>query len=363
MDRQRVAVVLGGRSSEHEISCLSAISVLTALDRSRYDVSALGIDRAGAWVELPDDPREWEYGEDELPDVSVCAAGERLSTEQVIGLLSSVDVVFPVLHGPWGEDGTIQGLLETISVPYVGSGVLASAAAMDKAVMKSLLESAGLPVGPWCVITDRQWRLERSEVWPRVSELGLPVFVKPARAGSSVGITRVTDEGDLTAAIEVARRWDPRVIVEAQIGPAREIECAVLTDGEGRPMTSVCAEICVRAEHDFYDFAAKYLDDSVDLIVPADLPDDVSGEVRRLSALAFDALGCEGLARVDFFVTPETSPTSATSARVVINEINTMPGFTAISMFPRMWAQTGLDYPSLVDHLVAEALRRSAGLR
>lgn len=349
-----MAVVLGGRSSEHAISCLSATSVVDSLDRSRYDVVAIGISRAGGWVELPDDPRAWSTTGDRLPEVGAAVSGSAASTEQAIALLAEADVVFPVLHGPWGEDGTIQGLLETIGVPYVGSGVLASAAAMDKGVMKSLLVSAGLPVGPWRVITDRQWRTDRGAALDRVAELESPVFVKPARAGSSVGISKVTDHSDLVDAIESARAWDPRVIVEAQIAPAREIECGVLTDEIGRPFSSACAEIRVRAGHDFYDFEAKYLDDSADLIVPAEITDEITDEVRRLSTAAFDALGCEGLARVDFFVTP---------LDIVINEVNTMPGFTPISMFSRMWAASGMDYPGLVDHLVSDALRRAPGLR
>ncbi len=354
MDRRRVAVVLGGRSSEHAISCLSATSVLAALDRSRYDVTAIGIGHDGAWVELPEDPRVWPETDDRLPEVAAIASTATISTQRAMAHLAECDVVFPVLHGPWGEDGTIQGLLETIAVPYVGSGVLASAAAMDKGVMKSLLHSAGLPVGPWCVITDRQWRTDRPTSLESAAALGLPVFVKPARAGSSVGITRVTAERDLEAAIEGARSWDPRVIIEAEIAPAREIECGVLTDETGRPFASSCAEIRVREGHEFYDFEAKYLDDSADLVVPADIPEDRADEVRRLATAAFDALGCEGLARVDFFVTPSA---------VIINEVNTMPGFTPISMFPRMWAASGMDYPRLVDHLVSDALRRGSGLR
>ena len=357
MVRPRVAVILGGRSSEHSISCLSARSVLRALDRDSYEVRALGIRRDGGWVEVPDDPEEWTgpdwLGSDPaLPHVPSGASDAPTIPES---LLVDVDVAFPVLHGPWGEDGTVQGLLETAGVPYVGSGVLASAAAMDKPVMKSLLRAAGLPVGPWCTVTDRDWAHSRARIRERIDSLGLPVFVKPARAGSSVGITKVARPEDLEAAIETARAWDPRVIVEAAIEPAREIECGVLTDANGAPRSSVCAEIAVRSGHEFYDFEAKYLDDSADLIVPAQVDEAVAAHVGDLSERAFEALGCEGLARVDFFVRPD--------GHVVINEVNTMPGFTPISMFPRMWAASGVAYPQLVDHLVVDALRRGVGLR
>lgn len=321
---------------------------------------ALGIRRDGGWVEVPDDPEAWtgpQWIDDDgtgagLPRIPMDAMDPPVLPEV---LLSGVDVAFPVLHGPWGEDGTVQGMLETAGVPYVGSGVLASAAAMDKPVMKALLGAAGLPVGPWCTVTDRAWRHSRSDVVDCIESLGWPVFVKPARAGSSVGISRVTRPEDLVDAVEAARAFDPRVIVEAAIAPAREIECGVLTDEAGQPRSSVCAEIAVRSGHEFYDFEAKYLDDSADLIVPADLEPQVAERVGQLSTRAFEALGCEGLARVDFFVTP--------AGEVLINEVNTMPGFTPISMFPRMWAASGTEYPDLVAHLISDALRRGVGLR
>ena len=269
--------------------------------------------------------------------------------------LAGVDVVFPVLHGPFGEDGTIQGLFEMAGLPYVGSGVLASAAAMDKGTMKALFAHAGLEQAAYAVISDRRWRTDRAGALAEVERLGLPVFVKPARAGSSQGITKVSDARQLEAAIESAREHDPRVVVEASVEGAREIECGVLADEVGDPRASVCAEIVVHGDHEFYDFDAKYLDDAAELIVPADLPREVSDQVRALAVRAFDALGCEGLARCDFFVTAD--------GRVVINEVNTMPGFTPISMFPRVWAESGVDYPTLVDRLVSDALRRGTGLR
>ena len=369
MDEQRrirVAVVFGGRSSEHAISCISAGSVLSAIDRDRYDVVAVGITAEGRWVVERDDPERLTITEGQLPAVDptgdhVVLPGDPTHrglqvrpADAAAGLLRDVDVVFPVLHGPWGEDGTIQGLLELAGIPYVGSGVFASAAAMDKGHMKAVLRSGGLHVGPFELVTDAQWRADRGRVLDRLAGLGMPVFVKPARAGSSVGITRVTDPADLESAVEVARLHDPRVIVEAGLTGIREVECGVL-DGPGGPRASVCAEIVVREGHDFYDFDAKYLDDAVDLIVPADLPEAVERDVRAQAIAAFEALTCEGLARVDFFVTAD--------GQAIVNEVNTMPGFTSISMFPRMWQAAGLSYPQLVDHLIQDALRRGTGLR
>jgi D-alanine-D-alanine ligase len=358
--RVRVLVLFGGRSSEHAISCLSAAGILRALDRERYDVSAVGILPEGRWVRVDADPSAvGAAAPGELPAVPETGESAVLLPEPVAGVdapdaIRGVDVVFPVLHGPWGEDGTVQGLLEMAGIPYVGSGVFASAAAMDKGHMKALLSAAGLPVGASTVVTAAQWARDPSEVRERVAALGYPVFVKPARAGSSVGITKVSDPAHLDAAIAEARSHDPRLIVEAAVTGAREIECAVIADESGMPRATRCAEIIVRGDHEFYDFEAKYLDDAAELIVPADLPSEVEDEVRRLAVAAFEALDCEGLARVDFFVRPDG---------VLVNEINTMPGFTPISMFPRMCAASGIDYASAVDLLIADALRRGTGLR
>ncbi len=369
MDGQRrlkVAVVFGGRSSEHAISCISAGSVLAALDRDRYDVVPIGITPEGRWVVERDEPERLRITEGQLPAVDASGHHVVLSGDpthrglvvrdgvEAAGVMRDVDVVFPVLHGPWGEDGTIQGLLELAGIPYVGSGVFASAAAMDKGHMKAVLAAAGLEVGPYQLITARQWSDDRAGVLQRLGALTMPVFVKPARAGSSVGITRVTDPAGLAEAIDAARAHDPRVIVEQGFVGIREIECGVL-DGPDGPVASTSAEIVVREGHEFYDFDAKYLDDAVDLIVPADLPPHVEQAVRRQAVAAFEALTCEGLARVDFFVTVD--------GRAVVNEVNTMPGFTSISMFPRMWQASGMTYPELVDHLVRDALRRGTGLR
>lgn len=355
----RVLVIFGGRSSEHEISCLSAAGVLRALDRTRYDVRAVGILPDGRWVSAPDDPELITAAPGQaLP--SVPESGEHavllpepLGTRGIAEAVANVDVIFPVLHGPWGEDGTIQGLLEMAGVPYVGSGVFASAAAMDKGHMKAMLAHAGLPVGDYVMVTPRD-RARGVDLAARLRHLALPWFVKPARAGSSVGITRVVDAARVQEAFDEAVRWDPRVIVEAGVIGAREIECGVLADVDGSPIASRCAEIRVRPGRDFYDYEAKYLDDAAELIVPADLPGDVESQVQELAVRAFEALDCEGLARVDFFVTEDA---------IVINEVNTMPGFTPISMFPRMWDESGVAYAELIDRLIADAVRRGTGLR
>jgi D-alanine-D-alanine ligase len=364
--KPRVAVVFGGRSTEHAVSCVSAGSVLRAIARDDYDVVPVGISRDGRWVLAADEPDRLAITGDKLPEVddagaSVVLAGDpshRGLTVYEPGAvpqeLGEVDVVLPLLHGPYGEDGTLQGLLELAGVPYVGSGVFASAAAMDKGHAKTLLKGAGLPVGPYAVVTRRQWDGDKAAVREAVSSLGFPCFVKPARAGSSVGITKVHGPAELDAAIETAREHDARVIVEAAI-TGREIECGVLEGLDGAaPEASVPGEVVVGGGHEFYDFAAKYLpDEGTDLAVPADLPDAVVAEVQELAVRAFEALGCEGLARVDFFVTHQG---------VFVNEVNTMPGFTPVSMFPLMWQASGLDYPALVDRLVQTALRRDPGL-
>ncbi|WP_319446978.1 MULTISPECIES: D-alanine--D-alanine ligase family protein [unclassified Mycobacterium] len=364
--RTRVAVVYGGRSSEHAISCVSAGSILRNLDPQRFEVVAVGITPDGSWVLTDGRPETLAITDGRLPEVSGSSGtalalpadpgrrGELLSLgEGPTQLLGSVDVVFPVLHGPYGEDGTIQGLLELAGVPYVGAGVLASAASMDKEFTKKLLAAEGLPIGDQVVLrrNDATVQLEDRE------RLGLPVFVKPARGGSSIGVSRVTAWDQLDAAIEFARRHDPKVIVEAAV-PGREIECGVLEFPDGRIEASTLGEIRVAGvrgrEDAFYDFATKYLDDAAELDVPAKVDDAVAHEVRQLSIRAFQAVDGQGLARVDFFLTDDGP---------VINEINTMPGFTTISMYPRMWAASGVDYPTLLATMVETALARGTGLR
>ena len=366
--RPRVAVVFGGRSSEHSVSCATAASVLAAIDPEAYDVIPVGISTEGKWVlEATDADRLAITVGKELPEVDAKRAtvaltsgsgSELMVTEpgQVPSTLGEVDVVFPLLHGPWGEDGTIQGLFEMAAVRYVGAGVLASAVGMDKHYMKLVLQAHGLPVLPYAVVRDREWRLDRSACEETVRALGYPVFVKPARGGSSLGISKVMDHRGLVEAVEHARQYDPKVLVEPAAKDAREIECGVLGSlSGGDPEPSVVAEILVDDTYEFYDFEAKYLgEEHVDLQVPASLPPDVEAQVRELSVRAFEAIGSEGLARVDFFDTDDG---------LVINEINTMPGFTPRSMFPRLWAASGLDYAALVDRLLQLALHRGTGLR
>ncbi|MFD4366498.1 D-alanine--D-alanine ligase family protein [Rhodococcus sp. NPDC058521] len=365
--RIRVAVVFGGRSSEHSVSCVSAGSVLTNLDPFRYEVVPVGIGRDGTWMLGSTDPESLAIRDRTLPSVqpggnelALTADPTRhgalvsLGDSEAGKVLASVDVVFPVLHGAYGEDGTVQGLLELAGVPYVGPGVLASAAGMDKEFTKKLLAAEHLPVGHQVVLRPGTETLTQEQK----DGLDLPVFVKPARGGSSIGITRVADWAKLDDAITQARRHDPKVIVESGI-VGREVECGVLEFPDGSVRASVVAEIKMpesSREDDtaFYDFDTKYLDDVCEFDVPAKLDDDVSDEIRKLAVEAFRALDCQGLSRVDFFVT-ENGP--------VINEINTMPGFTSISMYPRMWDAAGVDYPTLVSTLVDTALTRGTGLR
>ena len=364
--RKRVAVVYGGRSSEHAISCVSAGSILRNLDPKRFEVIAVGITPEGSWVLTDGRPETLAITHGALPEVSGVSGaalalpadparrGELLTLGEGAGqFLAAVDVVFPVLHGPYGEDGTIQGLLELAGVPYVGAGVLASAAGMDKEFTKKLLAADGLPIGDQVVLRPHDTTLS----FEQRERLGLPVFVKPARGGSSIGVSRVTAWDQLDAAVESARRHDPKVIVEAAV-VGREIECGVLEFADGRVEASTVGEIRVVGvqgrEDGFYDFSTKYLEDAAELDVPAKIEDDVAAEVRQLAIRAFRAIDCQGLARVDFFLTDDGP---------VVNEINTMPGFTTISMYPRMWAASGIDYPTLLATMVETALARGTGLR
>ncbi|RPE40430.1 D-alanine--D-alanine ligase [Streptomyces sp. Ag109_O5-1] len=370
--KPRVAVVFGGRSSEHGISTVTAGAVLNAIDRTKYDVLPIGITREGRWVLTADEPERMAITERRTPEVGDLAE----STEGGVVLpvdpanrevvysepgsvpkaLGEVDVVFPVLHGPYGEDGTLQGLLELSGVPYVGAGVLASAVGQDKEYMKRVFTSFGLKVGPYLVIRPREWRQDESAARKRIvdfaGEYGWPLFVKPARAGSSIGITKVDDLSGLDEAIAEAQSHDPKILVEAAVR-GREIEVGVLEFEDG-PRSSVPAEIPPPSEHAYYDFEAKYID-STPGIVPAPLTPEETAEVQKLAVDAFEAASCEGLVRADFFLTEDGD--------FVINEINTMPGFTPISMYPQMWQASGISYPDLIDRLVQAALSRSTGLR
>jgi D-alanine-D-alanine ligase len=359
----RVAVVFGGQSSEHTISCLSAGSVLGNLDPERFEAVPVGITRQGGWVLGTGAPEQLAIRGRELPSVeggrALVLAGEPSSRGLVTiepgreaELLSQVDVVFPVLHGAFGEDGTIQGLLELAGIPYVGPGVLASAAAMDKETAKKLLAAEGLPVGRYAALRRGETTLSDGER----ERLGLPVFVKPSRAGSSVGISRVASWSEIDDAIAFARRTDPKVLVEAAV-VGREVECGVLEFPDGRVEASLPAEIRVLSEDEdaWYDFETKYLGDDAELDIPAKLDDALTERLRALAVEAFHALDCQGLARVDFFVGADGEPT--------INEVNTMPGFTTKSAYPKMWEVTGIDYPTLLATLIDTAIARGTGLR
>ena len=354
MARTRLAILYGGRSAEHQVSVVSARSVMEALDPDRFEVVPIAITRDGAWL-LPDrSPLELTAADGALPEVE--AAGKEVAVRPERGLAEAgpgpVDVVFPILHGPFGEDGTVQGLFELADVPYVGSGVLASALAMDKAMAKVVLAAAGLPQAPYLVVPERDWRADPGRVAATVADrLAYPVFTKPARLGSSIGITKVKTPDALAAGLAAAFAHDTKALVEQGV-TARELECGVL--GNDAPEASVVGEVV--PGHEFYDFEAKYLDESLKLEIPAPVPAAVRDRVRELSLRAFQALDCEGFARVDFFYEEATG-------RVLLNEVNTIPGFTPKSMFPMLWAASGLAYPDLVARLVDLATERHAARR
>ncbi|MFD1715789.1 D-alanine--D-alanine ligase family protein [Amnibacterium flavum] len=357
-DRLRLVLLFGGRSSEHSISCATAGGVLGAIDRDRYEVIPVGITRRGAFVLESDDPARFALDPDALPEVldngtrilwpdSVDTRELRVVEGDEVRSLGDIDLVFPILHGPFGEDGTIQGMLELIGLPYVGNGVLASALGMDKHFTKTVLEAAGIDVAPWVTVTQAGWATGSDRVRAKANALGYPQFVKPARAGSSIGVTRVMSAEGLDAALATAFAEDDKVLIErGMIG--REVECAVLggIDG-GAPRVSVAGEIVITGR-EFYDFDAKYLDaPGIELVCPAPLGASELGEMQRIAAHAFEAIGGAGLARVDFFLTADG---------FIVNEVNTMPGFTPISMFPKCWLASGLTYPELIDDLIAQVL-------
>jgi D-alanine-D-alanine ligase len=383
-------VVFGGQGPEHAISCMGAGTVLAILDRDRYDVVPVGILPDGRWVLTRDEPERLAISGRTLPSVAAVAGPDAAAAPVAPGgpdaaeapghavepgpaaaapvasvpsVLAGVDVVLPILHGPFGEDGTIQGLLEMAGVRYVGAGVLASAVGMDKEYMKLVFAARGLPMCPYVVVRDRDWQggggaggtatAERKRIYDAIAELGYPVFVKPARGGSSIGTAKANDQAAVTEAIEGARRYDAKVIVERAVDGA-EIECAVLEglDG-GPPDTSLPGQLVIAGGEEFYDFEAKYLDPTGSMAIPAPVPQDVIDEIRRMAGVAFEAVSCQGFARVDFFYTRDGT--------VLINEINTIPGMTATSYFPRMWEATGLPLPQLLDRMITTALRRRPG--
>jgi D-alanine-D-alanine ligase len=352
--RRRVVVLFGGRSSEHEISCLSARSVIDALDPATTEVVPIGIARDGRWHVLngpPALPSETghmpEVGTEDGTVARLAGEEGRPELELADGSRADVDVVFPVLHGPRGEDGAVQGLLELAGVPYVGAGVLGSALGMDKVVQKTLWAAAGLPVVPHVAVTEPEWRDDPEGVTARALALGLPLFTKPASLGSSVGIMKVGDAEDLPSALDTAFRFERKALVERGIEQVREIECAVL--GNDDPVASICGEV-VPTGHAFYDYDAKYLDEhGAELRIPAPLAPELSARIQQLAVSAFGAVSCAGMARVDFFVRDD---------EVWLNEINTIPGFTSISMYPKLWEASGLSYGKLVERLLDLAVER-----
>ncbi len=384
----RVAVVFGGRGPEHAVSCMGGGNMLGSIDRSKYDVVPIGITREGNWVLVADEPSRLAITGGELPSVEAVAepgsaVAPRAGSEPGAGfveasapghiphLLGDVDVVLPVLHGPFGEDGTLQGLLEIAGVPYVGAGVLSSAVSMDKEYMKLIFAAKGLPVGPYVVLRERDWPAdeqldaadlaehpvnpERKRVLDEIADLGWPLFVKPARGGSSIGTSKAHDLAQLRESIALARQYDPKVLVEAAVD-GREVEVSVLEGENGAPPdTSLPGQLLIDGGEEFWDFEAKYLDAASGMAIPAPIPEAAIQEIRRLAALAFDAVSCEGLARVDFFYT--------TSGGIVVNEINTIPGLSPASYFQKMWEASGLPFPQLIDRLLGTALAKRPGLR
>jgi D-alanine-D-alanine ligase len=357
--RRRVVVLFGGRSAEHEVSVISARSVIEALDPERYEAIAIGVTRQGHWQLMPDGPPALGSGAAPSSLAGVAdASGRGVALDQEPGshaLLgpdgsrTEIDVVFPVMHGPYGEDGSVQGFLDMAGVPYVGSGVLGSALGMDKAVQKVLLRNAGIPVVESEVVHERGWEEDPEGVEARAGHLGYPLFAKPASLGSSVGISKVHDADELRGALEEAFRYGRKALLERAVEEGREIECAVL--GNDDPVASVAGEIVPRGRHEFYDYEAKYLDErGAELIVPADIPAETLEEVQRLAVTAFRAIDAAGMARVDFFLTRD--------GRVFLNEVNTIPGFTSISMYPKLWEASGVPYPDLVDRLIDLAMER-----
>jgi D-alanine--D-alanine ligase len=367
----RVAVVFGGRGPEHAVSCMGGGNMLASIDRDKYEVVPVGITTEGNWVLAADDPARLAAAGAELPSVAAVArpgaqvvpwagskALEATAPGHIPHLLSEVDVVLPVLHGPFGEDGTIQGLLEMAGIRYVGSGVLASALSMDKAYMKMIFQASGLPVGPYVVVRERDWPAadpEGKRIQDAIAELGWPLFVKPARGGSSIGTSRAAGPDELARAIALARDYDPKVLVEAAVA-GREIECSVLEGSDGGPPdTSLPGQLLIDGGEEFWDFEAKYLDSASGMAIPAPIPQADIEEIRRLAAEAFTAVSAEGFARVDFFYTPD--------GQILLNEINTIPGLSPASYFQKMWEASGLPFSQVIDRLLTSALNKRPGLR
>ncbi len=352
----KVAVIFGGRSGEHEVSLRSAESIINALDQSKYEVVPIAITKLGKWLASSEATNLLPSAVIESADQRVAIFGDpterglaRFNREDASGRRDQIDVIFPVLHGTYGEDGTIQGLLEMADVPYVGCGVLASAAGMDKVVMKRLFHEAGLPIVDFTSFLRAQWEADPRKIEERVvEEIGFPCFVKPANLGSSVGISKAVDAKNLNAAIALAAKFDRKIVVEKGVD-AREIEVSVL--GNDEPIASLPGEI-VPQTAEFYDYQAKYVSDNgARLVIPAELCAEMTAEIQRLAIRAFQAIDGSGLARVDFFLERATN-------KLIINEINTLPGFTSISMYPKLWEVSGIGYGQLIDRLIELAFER-----
>ena len=349
MKKIRVAIIAGGRSSEHPISCISASGVLAAIDRSKFEPILIGITQSGTWIDMRQS--DFERGSDGLSYVP--EGGEKLIVD-IHGIKDSkgidlgIDIAFPLLHGAYGEDGTIQGLFEMAGIAYVGSGVLASAVAMDKSFAKPIYADFGLKVADGITVHRDNWNKSKDLEIAKIRALGFPIFIKPARSGSSRGTSKVKDESEISAALDDAFKYDPRVLVEAAV-VGREIECAVL-EIDSVATASVLGEVRVHPPHEFYDFEAKYLDGSTTFDIPANLAEPIASAISQAAITAFEALGCEGLARVDFFLSEDN--------QIIINELNTMPGFTPTSVFPALWEKTGRSYSQIITILLDSALSR-----
>ena len=349
MNKIRVAIIAGGRSSEHPISCISASGVLAAIDRSKFEPILIGITQSGTWIDMRQS--DFERGSDGLSYVP--EGGEKLIVD-IHGIKDSkgidlgIEIAFPLLHGAYGEDGTIQGLFEMAGIAYVGSGVLASAVAMDKSFAKPIYADFGLKVADGVTVHQDNWNKSKDLEIAKIRALGFPIFIKPARSGSSRGTSKVRDESEISAALDDAFNYDPRVLVEAAV-VGREIECAVLQI-DSVATASVLGEVRVHPPHEFYDFEAKYLDGSTTFDIPANLAEPIASAISQAAITAFEALGCEGLARVDFFLSQDN--------QIIINELNTMPGFTPTSVFPALWEKTGKSYSQLITILLDSALSR-----
>ena len=349
MKKIRVAIIAGGRSSEHPISCISASGVLAAIDRSKFEPILFGITQSGTWIDMRQS--DFERGSDGLSYVP--EGGEKLIVD-IHGIKDSkgsdlgIDIAFPLLHGAYGEDGTIQGLFEMAGIAYVGSGVLASAVAMDKSFAKPIYADFGLKVADGITVHRDNWNKSKDLEIAKIRALGFPIFIKPARSGSSRGTSKVRDESEISAALDDAFNYDPRVLVEAAV-VGREIECAVL-EIDSVATASVLGEVRVHPPHEFYDFEAKYLDGSTTFDIPANLAEPIASAISQAAITAFEALGCEGLARVDFFLSEDN--------QIIINELNTMPGFTPTSVFPALWEKTGRSYSQIITILLDSALSR-----